>query len=137
MGSIPVKYLLDTHTWVWWNMNVSKLSSKVKSLISAPAKYEELLLSAISPWEFAKLLEKRRLGISCDPEDWIGQALQIPKLRLVPLTPSIAYRSTTLPRPFHEDPADQIIVATAREEAAVILTSDQRISSYPHVSSLW
>lgn len=118
-------------------MNVSKLSSKVKSLISAPAKYEELLLSAISPWEFAKLLEKRRLGISCDPEDWIGQALQIPKLRLVPLTPSIAYRSTTLPRPFHEDPADQIIVATAREEAAVILTSDQRISSYPHVSSLW
>jgi PIN domain nuclease of toxin-antitoxin system len=118
-------------------MNVSKLSQKVKSLIATTSKYEELLLSAISPWEFSKLLEKGRLGISCDPEEWIELSLQMPKLRLVPLTPSLAYRSTILPKPFHEDPADQIIVATAREEAAVILTSDQRIISYPHVSSLW
>lgn len=132
-----MRYLLDTHTWVWWNMNASRLSPKVRSLIGSPTKYEELLLSAISPWEFSKLLEKGRLGISCDPEEWIDRALQMPRLRLVPLTPSIAYRSTALPQPFHDDPADQIIVATARDEAAVILTSDQRIRSYPHVSCLW
>lgn len=118
-------------------MNVSRLSPKVKTLIGAPEKYDELLLSAISPWEFSKLIEKGRLGISCHPEEWIEQALQMPKLRLVPLTPSIAYRSTILPQPFHEDPADQIIVATARDEAAIIVTSDQRIISYPHVSTFW
>lgn len=132
-----MKYLLDTHTWVWWNMRPEKLSSRVRVLIGSPNKYEELLLSAISPWEFSKLLEKKRLGISIDPEDWIRLALEIPTLRIVPLSPSIAYRSTILPQPFHDDPADQIIVASAREENATILTSDEGIRSYPHVASLW
>jgi PIN domain nuclease of toxin-antitoxin system len=57
-----MKYLLDTHTWIWWNMNPGKLSKKVKMLISDTKGYEELLLSAISPWEFSKLLEKRGWG---------------------------------------------------------------------------
>lgn len=132
-----MKYLLDTHVWVWWNMHPQKLSRRVSSLIVMPTRYEELLLSAISPWEFAKLLEKRRLAISCDPEEWIHQALEMPKLRIVPLSPVVAYRSTILPAPFHDDPADQIIVTTAREENATIITSDERIRSYPHCRSMW
>ena len=132
-----MKYLLDTHIWVWWNMNPSKLSDRARSLISTPTSYEELLLSAISPWEFAKLLEKRRLAISCDPEEWIRQALEMPKLRLVPLSPVVAYRSTTLPQPFHDDPSDQIIVAMAREENATVVTSDEKIRAYSHCKSIW
>jgi len=132
-----LKYLLDTHTWIWWNMRPEKLSARVRTLISTPAKYDELLLSAISPWEFSKLLEKGRLAISLSPEEWIFLALEMPKLRLVPLSPGIAYRSTILPKPFHDDPADQILVASAREENATILTSDDRIRSYPHVQTLW
>jgi PIN domain nuclease of toxin-antitoxin system len=132
-----LKLLLDTHAWIWWHSNPGKLSHRVRALLTTPSRYEELLLSAISPWEFAKLLEKGRLAISCDPEEWIREALEMPKLRLVPLTPSIAYRSTTLPRPFHDDPADQILVATAREENAAILTSDGRIRDYPHCRSIW
>lgn len=132
-----MKYLLDTHIWIWWNMHPQKLSGRVRTLLSTPARYEELLLSAISPWEFAKLLEKRRLAISCDPEEWVRQALEIPKLRLVPLSPTLAYRATTLPSPFHDDPADQIIVATAREENATLLTSDARIRAYAHCRSIW
>ena len=58
-------------------------------------------------------------------------------LLFVHLTPIIAYRSTVLPKPFHDDPADQIIVATAREENATILTKDKRILDYQHVQSLW
>jgi PIN domain nuclease of toxin-antitoxin system len=118
-------------------MNPSKLSKKVKQLISKTERYNELLLSAISPWEFSKLLEKEKIGISCNPEDWLKTALNMPKFRLVPLSPSIAYRSTVLPQPFHNDPADQIIVATAREENAIILTKDGRIQNYNHVKSLW
>ena len=132
-----MKYLLDTHTWIWWHMNTQKLSQKVKKLIRDTSKYDELLLSAISPWEFSKLLEKKRLGISCDPEDWINRALVMPKLRLVPLSPLLAYHSTVLPQPFHNDPADQIIVASARSENASILTKDERILIYKHVRSLW
>ena len=132
-----MKYLLDTHAWIWWNMNPGKLSRRVRALIGTPSAYDELLLSAISPWEFAKLIEKGRLGISCDPEEWIKAALHMPKLRLLPLTPTLAYRSTVLPPPFHDDPADQIIVATARDENATILSKDERIRSYRHVRSLW
>jgi len=132
-----VKYLLDTHVWIWWNMRPEKLSARVRNLISNTAKYEELLLSAISVWEFCKLLQKKKLTISIDPEDWIRIALEMPKLQLVSLSPSIAYRSTVLAQPFHEDPADQIIVATTLEENATIITSDERLLSYKSVPSIW
>ncbi|MGD0655554.1 MAG: type II toxin-antitoxin system VapC family toxin [Thermoguttaceae bacterium] len=132
-----MKYVLDTHAWIWWHVQPEKLSRKVGALIANPKRYEELLLSAISVWEFCKLLEKERLGISCDPEDWVSLALAMPKLRLVQLSPSIAYRSTTLPQPFSSDPADQIIAATAREENATILTKDELMRRYPHVRTLW
>lgn len=132
-----MKYVLDTHVWVWWHMHPKELSKRVRAIISHPDQYEELLLSAISPWEFSKLLEKKRIGISCDPEEWIREALEMSKLRLVPLTPTLSYRSTTLPPPFHEDPADQIIVATAREEKATVLTKDKLIREYTHVRTVW
>jgi len=133
-----MKYVLDTHAWVWWHMYPKKLSQCVRAIIADPEQYDELLLSAISCWEFSKWLEKKRIGISCDPEEWIREALKMPKLRLVPLTPTISYRSTNLPQPFHEDPADQIIVATAREENATVrtcdkITSTSRISSSAHL----
>jgi PIN domain nuclease of toxin-antitoxin system len=132
-----MKYLLDTHVWVWWNMYPKKLSQRVRSLIADPEQYEELLLSAISCWEFSKLLEKKRIGISCDPEEWIREALKMPKLRVVSLTPTLSYRSTNLPQPFHEDPPDQIIVATAREENATVMTKDKLIRNYKHVRTIW
>lgn len=118
-------------------MHPQKLSAKVRQLLSAPERYDALLLSAISPWEFSKLLEKGRLGISCNPEEWIAEALDMPRLRVVPLTPAIAFRSTLLPPPFHGDPADQIIVATAREENATIMTTDRNIHKYQHVRTVW
>ena len=130
-------YLLDTHVWIWWHMNPDALSRKIRNLIGDVSQYDELLLSAISPWEFCKLIEKGRLGICCDPEDWMKEALDMPKLRLIPLTPRIASCSTSLPQPFHHDPADQIIVATAREEQAILLTKDERLRRYKAVKSIW
>jgi PIN domain nuclease of toxin-antitoxin system len=129
--------VLDTHVWVWWNMRPENLSRKVQRLMAAPQRYEELLLSAISVWEFCKLLEKKRIGISCDPRDWLEVALAMPKLRLVPLSPAIAYRSTVLPQPAPADPADQIIIATAQEENAVLLTKDGLIRQTPGVRATW
>jgi PIN domain nuclease of toxin-antitoxin system len=131
-----MKYLLDTHVWIWWNTQPDKLSHKARAAIESSGD-KELLLSAISPWEFCKLLEKGRIGISCDPAEWISEALRMTNIRLVPLTPTIALKSTTLPQPFHDDPADQIIVATAREEIATIITKDDLIRNYPHTKTTW
>lgn len=132
-----MRILLDTHTWIWWNVAPEQLSAKALAAINQPGSDDELLLSAISPWEFAKLVEKGRLSVSIDPEAWIEQALQLPGLRLVPLTPRIAYRSTVLPAPFHRDPGDQILAATAREFDAVLVTRDERLQKYPHVKTMW
>jgi PIN domain nuclease of toxin-antitoxin system len=131
-----MKYLLDTHTWIWWHMRPEALSPQALQIIQG-GKYDSLLLSAISVWEFSKLLEKRRLTIACDGRDWIEKAIQIPKLRVVELSPEIAWQSTRLPSPFHDDPADQIIVATARSEDATLLTADRPLRAYPHVRTEW
>lgn len=87
-------------------------------LIENKNGYDELLLSEISIRESSALLEKGKLGIPCNPEEWINAALDTAKLRSVHPNPVIAYRSAVLPRAFHEDPADQIIAARAREENA-------------------
>jgi PIN domain nuclease of toxin-antitoxin system len=81
--------------------------------------------------------EKGRLGIAVNPEEWMDSALDMPKLRVVPLILRVACCATMLPQPFHDDPADQIILTTAHEEQAVILTRDQRILNYRYVQSLW
>ncbi len=132
-----MKYLLDTHVWIWWNSRPEALSPKVRKLLSGAGKTKEILLSAASVWEFCKLLETGRLELTCSAEVWIESALDWPDLRLVPLTPRIAYQSTVLPGGVLQDPNDQIIAATAREEKAVILTKDPRFSEYRHVKSFW
>lgn len=132
-----MNYLLDTHTWIWWHLRPEKLSPKVRKLTAQPKDKNQLLLSAISLWEFCKLIEKKRLGVACEPLAWMEMALQMPRLQLLPLSPAITAGSISLPQPFHQDPADQIIVATARQEKAILLTCDKKILSYPHVKSLW
>lgn len=132
-----MKYLLDTHTWIWWHMRPDRLSKRAKEVVADAESAAVLLLSTISLWEFCKLIEKAKLGISCDPETWMEEALDMPRLSIVPLSPRIVYRSTVLPPPFHSDPADQIIVATAREENATVITKDHRIREYTQVRTLW
>lgn len=132
-----MKYLLDTHTWVWWQARPDALSFKVRRMLTQPEPDQELLLSAISVWEFCKWIESGRMALSIAPEDWIHQALDIPGLRLVPLSPRIAWLSSTLPAPFEGDAIDQIIAATAREEHATILTKDEHLQKYQHVKTLW
>ena len=132
-----MKYVLDTHTWIWWHINPNKLSNKVIKLISNQNNYDELLLSEISPWEFCKLIEKGRLQINIPSEKWIEKALDMPRLRLCQLSPDIACQSTTLLQPFHYDPADQIIVSTAILESAILITKDERLQGYAHVKTFW
>jgi len=130
-------YLLDTHVWLWWHYAPDRLSRQVRARIADSSLSPVLLLSAISLWELCKLVQNKRLDLASDPLDWMTRAIERTPVNIVGLTPKICYQSTTLPAPFHNDPADQIIVATARTEAATILTKDTLILKYPHVKSMW
>ena len=130
-------YLMDTHVWVWWHTAPEKLSSKVRDTIINLDATDQLLMSVISVWEVAKLVEKNRLRLRIEIDQWVEQALNMSHFQLLPLSPEIAIESTRLPQPFHQDPSDQMIVASARLFDATVLTVDQQILSYPHVRALW
>ena len=127
--------ILDTHIWVWWVHEDAQLTQRQKAWIQ---EHEDqgLGVSAISCWEVAKLVEYHRLTLPCPVGEWFDQALAYPGIALLPLTPRIAVESTQLPGTFHRDPADQIIVATARVYDCPLLTADDKILRYPHVKLL-
>jgi len=129
--------LLDTHAWIWWVTEDRRLSRRAKTEISKATDQHALQLSAISIWELAKKVEKKQIVLDRDLDDWLDLALNGRPLHLVELTRPILTDSCRLPQPFHGDPADQIIVATARSQTATLITKDRKILSYSHVQSVW
>ena len=93
-------------------------------------------LSAISVWEVAKKVSLGKLTLSIPVREWLFQATRAPFIEIVPLSVDISLESTILPGEFHKDPADQIIVATARNQNLIILTADQKIRQYSHVKTV-
>lgn len=127
--------VLDTHIWVWWVDGNDRLTETQAEIIKANEQ-EVIGVNAISCWEIAKLIEHKQLEWLCSPEDWFKQALNYPGIHLLELTWEIALESTRLPGEFHRDPADQIIVATARVHGCPLVTSDDKILQYPHVEAI-
>jgi PIN domain nuclease of toxin-antitoxin system len=127
--------LLDTHIWIWLADEHEELSAYHAQII-AEHRSDGLGVSAISCWEVAKLVEYGRLNLACDLETWMEAALDLPGIQLIELTPTVAIESTKLPGDFHRDPADQIIVATARTYRLDLLTVDDKILKYEHVYTL-
>jgi PIN domain nuclease of toxin-antitoxin system len=129
--------LLDTHAWVWWVTEDRRVSAVARRAIERSQAKDNLSLSLISVWEVAKKVEKAQLVLDRPVDQWIELALARPGLLLVELTRPILVESCKLPAPFHGDPADQLIVATARDRDAAIITKDERIRAYAHVRSVW
>ena len=123
--------VLDTHIWIWWTDGGTQLPLDCQSLIRAEEP-NGLGVCAISCWETAKLVELGRLKLACAVEQWLAHALQ-PPVQLLPLSLEVAVASTRLPGNFHRDPADQMIVATARVYGCRLVTLDRLIRAYPHV----
>lgn len=127
--------LLDTHAWVWWVHEAGHLSpAQVAALVAS--EQDCIGVSAISCWEIAKLVQRGRLELSCPLREWFEQALSYPGIELIPLTPEIAIESAELPGDFHRDPADQMIVATARVYDCPLVTCDEKILDYSHVTTI-
>ena len=126
--------LLDTHVWVWMLAGDRRYTEDLRRLVGENDQ-ESLGVCSISCWEVAKLVQLGRLGLDRDVGDWLGAALAGQRIRLIPLFPRVAVESTRLPGGFHRDPADQIIVATARVLDCPLLTRDARLLAYPHVTT--
>jgi PIN domain nuclease of toxin-antitoxin system len=127
--------ILDTHVWVWWAHQDSRLTNSQAKTIQAN-ETNVIGVSAISAWEVAKLVEYNRPELPYSLQQWFDEALNYPGISLTALIPQIAVESSQLPGEFHRDPADQIIVATARIYGCPIVTSVSKIQKYPHVKTV-
>jgi PIN domain nuclease of toxin-antitoxin system len=132
-----MRALLDTHAWLWWVTGDRRLSAAARRAIAGSQRRDTLWLSLMSVWEVAKKVEKRQVVLDRPLDDWLDLAMTMPGLQVGELTRTILVESCRLPPPFAGDPADQLIVATARAHGAVIVTKDRRIRNYPHVRSIW
>jgi PIN domain nuclease of toxin-antitoxin system len=127
--------MLDTHTWLFWiNDSINLLGKEALKLLK---KDTVLGVSVISCWEVGMLVNKQRIALNTDVQDWIDLAISYPKIEVVDLTPQIAVLSTRLPGDFHGDPADRIIVASALKNNCSLITKDKQIYNWGHVKTIW
>ena len=122
--------VLDTHALVWLLQGSERLGPGARALIEAAAKGDGAFVAAISAWEIAMLVAKGRLALDREVGEWLDAALALPGLRLAPLDPQVAVDSTRLPGQPHGDPADRMIVATARRHTATLITDDAQVLAY-------
>lgn len=128
-GQGPV--LFDTHIWIWAVMGDRRLrTQEFLQLLDRWAAVGSIHVSMISVWEVAMLEAKGRLILSMECLDWVHYALSAQGVALAPLTPEIVVASTRLPGTFHSDPADRIILATAKSLGATLVTQDERLLAY-------
>jgi PIN domain nuclease of toxin-antitoxin system len=122
--------LLDTHVWVWLEAGSDELSGEVRAMISIALGAGLLRIAAISLWELALLATRGRVVLGKPIDLWLDAALAEPGPTIEPLNVQVAIQSSSLPGDLHRDPADRMIVATARVTNAVLMTRDRRILDY-------
>ena len=123
--------LLDTHIWVWSVDKNPRLRRQFAEIIDREP--ENVCVSVISCWEIAMLAAKDRIDLGMSAEEWFEKTIVDASFPVLPLTPQIAADAYALPGKFHDDPADRMIVATARKHSCLLLTEDSKILNYPYV----
>lgn len=136
----PHTLVLDTHVWIWTQFGDARIKGTMaQEAIEWARSRGGVIVSAISVWEVALLESKSRILLMMECNLWIRKALSEPGIILQPLLPEIAVESTRLPGDFQSDPADRILVATARYLNAPLVTADRKILDYgesKHVRTL-
>jgi PIN domain nuclease of toxin-antitoxin system len=123
---------------LWWISGSRKqFSPGAAQAIESESAGGQIAISSISAWELAMLVERGRVALSMEVKGWLSLAGQIEAVRFVPVDNDICIESVALPGEFHKDPADRIIVATARRFGAPLVTADEKIRAYPHVRTIW
>ena len=130
--------VLDTHILIWWiTGDLTKLSENATFAINQELAGGEIIISSITAWEVAMLVAKDRIVISMDLDEWLSTIAQIEAVKFYAVDNDIAVKSANLPGEFHKDPADRMIVATARKLGCSLVTADEKILNYQHVKTIW
>lgn len=130
--------IIDTHILLWWVSAFGLLSPAAEKAIETTlTDGDEVIVSSISAWEIAMLIDKGRLVLAMDVESWLDEVTQIEGVRFIPVDNEIGVKSTLLPGDFHKDPADRMIVATSTKLACPLVTADEKIIQYEHVETIF
>jgi len=128
-----MKFLLDTHTFLWWIMNDSQLSKSVIEIMQDGGN--QILISAASGWEIAIKYHKGRLTLPETPEKFVTEQISANAFQPLPIFMPHVLRVASLPQ-HHQDPFDRLLIAQSMHEQAPILTSDSKITEYA-VDVVW
>jgi len=129
--------VLDTHIWIWYLDNPGLLSKPAYTIIEHAKEREAVFISSISVWEICILEKKGRLRFTIPAEKWIEKSERLSFLRFVPVDNEIAGHSVLLDSGLHPDPADRMIIATAKVKRCPLVTKDRKILDYESVSTIW
>ena len=133
MGGGPL-IILDTHAFIWWADESARLSVRARHALE---QADVLGVCAISCWEVAMLVEKDRLRLDRELLEFLRQALALPRVRLLPLTPEISVAAARLSSTALADPADRMIAASALETGAALVSKDARLKVVPGLKTVW
>jgi PIN domain nuclease of toxin-antitoxin system len=123
--------LLDTHVWVWIGEGMThRLSEPLIGTIEAANQQNQIFVSTVSAWELGMLTAKQRLRFSVPVREWVLQMLEHTGFRLLPLDVDAALDASYLPGTLHGDPADRLLVATARVHGLRLATADAKLIEY-------
>lgn len=128
-----MRLLLDTHIWLWSLLDPSHLNRRVARALEAEGN--ELWLSPISVWETSMLVERGRVVLDADFEEWLREAIAAAPIREAVLTHDIAAETRRVVLS-HRDPADRFLVATARVFDLTLVTGDKRLLRAKQVAML-
>lgn len=119
--------LLDTHMWVWWLSGSDRLATREVAALDARAAHGELRLAAISLWEAQMAFAKGRFIPEDGFERWLRAAAAPETIQIVPVDVPVALALNSLPKRLHNDPADRLIVATAKAYRFQLATHDETL----------
>jgi len=129
MSEMP-PLLLDTHAAIWIAEDQPIAAAAVEAIDAAYRAGSTVFVSGITAWEIGLLVSRNRLSLVARPERWFQRLLAIPGVRLADLSPDILIASSFLPGTPPRDPADRIILATARDLGATLITRDRLLLKY-------
>jgi PIN domain nuclease of toxin-antitoxin system len=122
--------VLDTHIWIDIAFGRGRFTARMLRKLDRAAATGTLHVSAITCWEIAMLTRAGKLRVRGPVLGWLEQALELTRTAVVSFAPAIAVDAVELPSWGYTDPADRIIVATARYLGAALVTRDTEILAY-------
>ncbi len=127
-------HLLDSNAWIRLILAPEQLSERARALLTRP-DITPLALSAISVFELTLKVRKGKIDLRLPSDQWLDLALNPNLITVIPIDAEIARAANSLPEPFHQDPADRLIVATARLRNLTLIAGDEKILQYAHLQS--